>query len=87
MLRYTVIAAKGRKWLDTKFMPWFGPLALLSLVYTVLVLFALQVRNAPSTADLPTVTSASICGDVCLSCVLKVSCSTLISQPAICRRF
>jgi ACR3 family arsenite transporter len=40
--RYGLIALKGRDWLDKKFLPWFGPLALLALVYTVLVLFALQ---------------------------------------------
>ncbi len=27
---------------NEKFMPWFGPLALISLIYTIIVLFALQ---------------------------------------------
>jgi ACR3 family arsenite efflux pump ArsB len=40
--RYTIIALKGREWLDKKFMPWFGPVALLALIYTVLVLFGMQ---------------------------------------------
>lgn len=35
----------GRKWLDEKFLPYFGPVALLALIYTVLVLFGLQVRG------------------------------------------
>ena len=33
----------GREWLEKKFLPWFGPVALLALIYTVLVLFGLQV--------------------------------------------
>jgi arsenite transporter len=42
--RYSLIALKGREWLvlDRTFLPWFAPVALLALVYTVLVLFALQ---------------------------------------------
>ena len=40
--RYGVIAIKGRTWLEKKFLPRFGPVALVALVYTVLVLFALQ---------------------------------------------
>lgn len=43
--RYTVVALKGRDWLDRTFLPWFGPISLLALVYTVLVLFALQGRQ------------------------------------------
>jgi ACR3 family arsenite efflux pump ArsB len=37
------MAIMGRKWLEEKFLPWFGPVALLALIYTVLVLFGLQV--------------------------------------------
>lgn len=40
-----IIALAGRDWLEKKFIPWFGPVALLALIYTVLVLFALQVRQ------------------------------------------
>ena len=35
-------AAFGEKWYNEKFLPWFGPLALISLIYTIIVLFALQ---------------------------------------------
>ena len=38
-----IIAVAGRKWLDTKFLPWFGPVALVALVYTIVILYALQV--------------------------------------------
>lgn len=41
-----LIAIKGRKWLDEKFMLYFGPLALVALVYTIIILFALQVGLA-----------------------------------------
>ena len=42
MTRYSLIGLKGRAWYDKKFMPYFGPLALLALIYTVWVMFALQ---------------------------------------------
>lgn len=40
--RYGLIYAFGEKWYNEKFMPWFGPVALISLIYTIIVLFALQ---------------------------------------------
>ena len=40
--RYSLIALKSREWYDKKFMPYFGPLALLALIYTIWVMFALQ---------------------------------------------
>ncbi len=43
--RYSIVALKGREWLDKKFMPWFGPVALLALIYTVLVLFGMQGKR------------------------------------------
>ena len=42
MLRYAIILASSRKFLETKVMPYFGPVALLSLLYTIIVLFAAQ---------------------------------------------
>jgi ACR3 family arsenite transporter len=33
---------KGRAWFDTRFMPYFGPTALVALVYTIIVMFASQ---------------------------------------------
>ena len=32
--RYLLIAVAGRRWFDKRFMPYFGPVALLALVYT-----------------------------------------------------
>lgn len=40
--RYGLIRLFGEKWYNTKFLPWFGPVALISLLYTIIVLFALQ---------------------------------------------
>ena len=43
------VKLKGRDWFDNKFAPRIGPIALLALLYTIFVLFALQghsVRNA-----------------------------------------
>lgn len=34
--------ATSRHWLETRFLPYFGPLALLGLLYTIFVLFAYQ---------------------------------------------
>uniref|UniRef100_A0A383W304 Arsenical-resistance protein n=1 Tax=Tetradesmus obliquus TaxID=3088 RepID=A0A383W304_TETOB len=42
LLRYGLIAVKSREWLDKRFMPWFGPCALLGLLYTIVVMFASQ---------------------------------------------
>ncbi|BDA51574.1 Arsenical-resistance protein Acr3 [Coccomyxa sp. Obi] len=42
LTRYIGIAIKGRDCYDTKFAPRIGPIALLALLYTVWVLFALQ---------------------------------------------
>lgn len=33
--RYALIALAGPRWFNTRFMPYFGPVALLALVYTV----------------------------------------------------
>ena len=44
--RYGLIGIFGEKWYNEKFMPWFGPVALLSLIYTIIVLFALQGHQA-----------------------------------------
>ena len=41
MLRLQV-KLKGREWYDNKFAPRIGPVALLALLYTIFVLFALQ---------------------------------------------
>lgn len=42
MLRYGLIAVTSKEWLNKKFMPWFGPCALLGLLYTIIVMFASQ---------------------------------------------
>ena len=40
--RYTLLKAMGKENFDTKFMPYFGPVALLGLIYTIIVMFSLQ---------------------------------------------
>ncbi|KAK9897955.1 arsenical-resistance protein ACR3 [Cystobasidium minutum MCA 4210] len=40
--RYTVWALTSKHFLETRFLPYFGPLALIGLLYTIFVLFAYQ---------------------------------------------
>lgn len=40
VVRYSVWALKGKQWLESRFMPWFAPLALVGLLYTIFVIFA-----------------------------------------------
>lgn len=40
--RYGVRRIAGRAWFERVFLPYFGPLALLGLLYTILVMFAYQ---------------------------------------------
>lgn len=41
-VRYAVWAMKGREWLNSIFIPYFSPIALLSLLYTIVIMFANQ---------------------------------------------
>ncbi|CAI5480053.1 unnamed protein product [Closterium sp. Yama58-4] len=43
--RFTLRALLGAKWYDEKFLPWFGPTALLGLLFTIFVMFSLQGQN------------------------------------------
>lgn len=56
--RKAVVAVKGRAWLDGTFLPKIGPLALVALVYTVVVLFGLQ--GARVMADLGNVARVAV---------------------------
>jgi ACR3 family arsenite transporter len=40
--RLTLVPAKGRDWYDTTFIPRIGPTALLGLLYTIVLMFAMQ---------------------------------------------
>lgn len=40
--RYGLIAACGEGWYEKRFLPYFSPIAFLSLIYTIVVLFTLQ---------------------------------------------
>jgi ACR3 family arsenite transporter len=42
LTRKTLVSAKGHAWYDTVFMPKFGPTALLGLLYTIVLMFAMQ---------------------------------------------
>ncbi len=42
LTRRAGLAAKGRDWYETRFLPRLGPLALYGLLFTIIVLFALQ---------------------------------------------
>ena len=40
--RYTLLKAMGKENFDMRFMPYFGSVALLGLIYTIIVMFSLQ---------------------------------------------
>lgn len=42
LLRAILVKAKSKTWFEHSFMPWFGPCALLGLLYTTLIMFAAQ---------------------------------------------
>ena len=42
LTRRTLVARKGERWYDETFMPRFGPTALLGLLYTIVLMFAMQ---------------------------------------------
>lgn len=42
--RYTIWYFFSKRFLETRFLPYFGPLALIGLLYTIFVLFAYQGR-------------------------------------------
>ena len=44
------VKLKGREWYDNKFAPCMGPIALLALLYTIFVLFALQGHSVRDTS-------------------------------------
>jgi Sodium Bile acid symporter family len=41
--RYAVTIIFGKDFLEKKFLPFFGPVALVALIYTIIVMFSLQV--------------------------------------------
>ncbi len=45
LLRGALLAVKSKAWFEKSFMPYFGPVALLGLLYTIVVLFASQGSN------------------------------------------
>lgn len=83
------MAIAGREWLEKKFLPWFGPVALLALIYTVLVLFGLQVWlwlrvpciKAHSVRAILGPGTFACCDHICASFTLRTS-SILCSKLA-----
>jgi arsenite transporter len=42
LTRRTLVARRGEGWYSGTFMPWFGPTALVGLLYTIVLMFAMQ---------------------------------------------
>ena len=40
--RYTLIALKGSEWFNTKYVPFISPITLISLLFTIIVMFSLK---------------------------------------------
>lgn len=45
LLRIALVFTAGRRWFEDKFMPWFGPWALIGLLYTIIIMFASQGKE------------------------------------------
>ena len=45
MTRFGLLAILGRYRFERKFLPFFGPLSLIALLYTIIIIFAEQARN------------------------------------------
>ena len=44
-LRYTICGLKGKKWLEDRFLPYFCPLSLIALLYTIVIMFSTQAEK------------------------------------------
>jgi ACR3 family arsenite transporter len=56
--RYAALAALGKERFNKRFMAYFGPVALLGLIYTIIVMFSLQGHQVMSYFGIYPVASA-----------------------------
>ncbi|PWY98458.1 arsenical-resistance protein ACR3 [Testicularia cyperi] len=45
LTRFAVMGLCGREWFHNKFLPFFGPISLIALLYTIIIIFAEQAQH------------------------------------------
>jgi len=83
--RFGLLKLRDKTWLTSKFLPWFGLVSLLGLIYTILVMFSMQGHRVISNIGqvfrimVPLILYFSIMFfATCIWCTLQICCYTII---------